>query len=304
MKIQDTAVVKINEISSSDYFKVSRKNYPDNLIYSLKQSGMLEVPVLIKTDSGYDIFTCHNRIKILRESGVEDLKCSILVKADAELFMEYAALKAYRNELGPYGKLKVLSLLHTCFELNQQKVKEFCNKVLKLPLDVIENEIYLSKILSFPMSLIDYLDEKDISFKTVKDLSRIPDDWLGLIDSWLKSIQVRVNIFRMLADYLFDIYRRGDIIPSPELLSYSDDKILYDLIFRIRYPEFSKLKSRSESIINDLSGGGLSIDFPDYFERKNFIIKLEIDKRTDCDLQLNKIRGIDAEKIKDLISLL
>lgn len=304
MKIKDTAVVKINDISSNDYFKVSRKNYPENLIYSLKQSGMLEVPVVIKTDSGYDIFTCHNRIKILREAGAADVTCSILDKAEVDLFMKQVALKACRNELGPYGKLKVLSLLHNHFKLNPQTIKEFCSKVLKLPLDIIENEIYLSKILSFPGSLIDYLDEKDISFKTIKDLSRIPDDWLDLLDSWLKSIQVRVNIFRMLADYLFDIYRRGDNIPSLKLLSYSDDKTLYDVIFRIRYPEFSKLKSRSESIINDLSGGGLSVDYPDYFERKNFTIKLEIDKRTDCDLQLKKIRDIDSGKIKDLISLL
>ncbi len=304
MKIQDTAVVKINDISASDYFKVSRKNYPDNLIYSLKQSGMLEVPVLIKTDSGYDIFTCHNRIKILRESGVEDLTCSILDKAEVELFMKHVSLKAYRNELGPYGKLKVLSLFDIHFKAELLTVKDFCSKVLKLPLDVIENGIYLRKILSFPVSLIDYLDEKDISFKTIKDLSRMPEDWLNLIDSWLKNIQVRVNIFRMLADYLFDIYRRGDNITSLELLSYGDDKTLYDVIFSIRFPEFSKLKSRSESIINDLSGGGLSIDFPDYFERKIFTIKLDIDKRTDCDLQLKKIRDIDAGKIKDLISLL
>jgi hypothetical protein len=304
MKLPETAVVKINDISSNDYFKVSRKNYPDNLIYSLKQSGMLEIPFLIKTDSGYDIFTCHNRLGILRESGLTELTCAILDKADVELFMKHVSLKAYRNELGPYGKLKVLSLLNTCFKTDEQTVKNFCIKALKLPIDVIENGIYLSKILTFPLSLIDYLDEKDISFKIIKDLSRMPVDWLDLIDSWLKNIQIRVNIFRMLCDYLFDIYRRGDNIPMLEISSYNDDKALYDVIFRIRYPEFSRLKSISESIINDLSGGGLSVDFPDYFERKNFTIKLDIDKRSDCDLQLKKIRDIDVKKIKDLISLL
>ncbi|PKL18468.1 MAG: hypothetical protein CVV49_05785 [Spirochaetae bacterium HGW-Spirochaetae-5] len=304
MNTPQTAVVKITAISSNNYFKVSRKNYPDNLIYSLKHSGMLEIPFLIKTDSGYDIFTCHNRIQILRDSGMEELTCFILGKADVELFMKHVSLKAYRNELGPYGKLKVLSVLNTYFKTDQQTVKNYCIKVLKLPLDVIENGVYLSKILSFPASLIDYLDEKDISFKTIKDLSRMPDDWLSLINNWLNSLPVRVNIFRMLCDYLFDIYRRGDNIPILEISSYSDDKALYDAVFRIRHPEFSMLKSRSESIINDLSRGGISVDFPEYFERKNFTIKLDIDKRSDCELQLKKIIDIDAEKIKDLISLL
>ncbi len=304
MKTSITDVVKIADISSDDFFKVSRKNYQNNLIYSLKLSGMLEVPVLIKTDSGYDIFTCHNRIKILRESGVVDLASIILSTPDADYFMNHISLKAYRNELGPFGKIKVLTLMKTFFKLDDQTVKDFCSKVLKLPLDVIDNEVYLGKVQSFPSALEDYLDEKDMSFKTIKDLSLMPQDWLALIDSWITKIQMRVNIFRMLADYLFDMYRRGDSLEVLSPLSFDDDKVLYDTVFRVRFPEFSKLKSRSESIINELSGGGLTIDFPEYFDRKNITVKLEIDKRSDCNNQLKKIKDINVEKMTELLSLL
>jgi len=304
MKTPDTDVVKIADISSDDFFKVSRKNYQNNLVYSLKLSGMLEIPVLIKTDSGYDIFTCHNRIKILQESGVVDLESIILSTPDADYFMKRISLKAYRNELGPFGKLKVLTLMRYFFKLDDQTVKDFCSKVLKLPLDVIDNEAYSRKIQCFPSALADYLDEKDMSFKTIKDLSLMPPEWLALIDGWVKNIQMRVNIFRMLADYLFDMYRRGDSITLLEPLSFHDDKVLYDTIFRIRFPELSKLKSRSESIISELSGGGLTIDFPEYFDRKNITLKLDIDKRSDCNNQLKKIKDVNVEKMKELLSLL
>lgn len=304
MKTHDTAVVKIADISSNDFFKVSRKNYQSNLVHSLKISGMLEAPVLIKTDAGYSIFTSHNRIAILRESGTIDLEAVILSDPDAELFIKHASLKTYRNELGPFGKLKTLILLNTFFKIESRAVKEFCSKILKLPLDVIDNEEYVCKLLEFPVTLIDYLDEKDMSFKTIRDMSLLPQEWLVLIDKWLKNTPVRVNIFRMLVDYLFDMYRRGDSIAILESFSFSDDKTLYDSVFRIRYPEFSKLKVKSESIISDLSGGGLTIDFPEYFDRGTFTLKLEIDKRTDCNLQLKKIKEIDVEKLKDLLSLL
>lgn len=304
MNTSETAVVKIADISSNDYFKVSRKNYQSNLVYSLKTSGMLEAPVLIKTDDGYDIFTCHNRIAILRESGIEDLEAVIITNPDVKLFIKHIALKAYRNELGPFGKLKTLTLLNTFFKFEATAVKEFCSKILKLPVDIIENKDYVNKLFDFPVTLIDYLDEKDMSFKTIKDMSLLPREWLVLVDKWLKSIQVRVNIFRMLVDYLFDMYRRGDSIAILEQLSFSDDKTLYDTVFRIRYPEFSKLKIKSESIIGELSGGGLTIDFPEFFDRGSFTLKLDLDKRSDCNSQLKKIKEIDVEKLKDLLSLL
>jgi hypothetical protein len=300
----DAVAVNIDEISPNDFFKVSRKNYQNNLIYSLKQSGMLEVPVLVKKDSGYDIFTCHNRIQILRETGVADLKCFIIDTPECEFFINRVSLKAYRNELGLFGKLKVLSLLNNYFKADGDIIKDFCSKVLKLPLEAVGNEVYFNKILSFPGTLIDYLDEKDMSFKTIKDLSRMPEDWMDMIGRWLEDTPIRVNIFRMLADYLYDIYRRGDNIPMAEVISCSDDKTLHDVIFRIRYPEFSRLKSRADNIINDLTAGGVSVDFPEYFDGKKFTLKLEIDKRSDCDIQLKKIRDIDVEKLKDLISLL
>lgn len=304
MNTFDTAAVKIADISSNDFFKVSRKNFQSNLVYSLKISGILEAPVLIKTDAGYDVFTCHNRIAILRESGAIDLEAVILTNPDVKLFIKHITLKAYRNELGPFGKLKTLTLLNTFFEFEDSAVKEFCSKILKLPLDIVDNKDYVFKLFEFPVTLIDYLDEKDMSFKTIKDMSLLPQEWLLLIDKWVKNIQVRVNIFRMLADYLFDMYRRGDSIAILEPLSFSDDKTLYDTVFRIRYPEFSKLKIKSESIIGELSGGGLTIDFPEYFDRGNVTLKLEVDKRTDCNLQLKKIKEIDIEKLKELLSLL
>ena len=88
------------------------------------------------------------------------------------------------------------------------------------------------------------------------------------------------------------------------MLEYSDDKALNDGIFCLRYPEFSRLKSKSDRIIDELSCKGLSIDFPEYFEKGSIALKLEINKKSDLSNELKKIITINSEKLKELISLL
>lgn len=296
--------VNITDIIPDDFFKVSKKNYPAALTLSMNTSGMLEVPYIFKNGSGYNILTCHNRIKILRESGIPDLKCFILNEPDVKLFMNHVSLKMYRNELGPMGKLRTIFLINSFFKLRESETKDYCTKILKLPVDILENDDYLKKIMGFPETLTSYLDEKDVSFKVIKDLSLLPSGWITVVNNWLDSIQIRVNIFRMLIDNLFDIYRRGDEISVLGSIEFSDDKTLYDIIYRIRYPEFSRLKMKAEGIINQLSGAGLTIDFPEYFDRGFATIKLDINKKSDCSDQLKKISKIDVEKLKELISFL
>ena len=307
MMIFDSAAIsKVNiaDITDNELFKVSKNIFQVTLPASLKLSGMLEVPYIFKKDKGYNILTCHNRIKILREAGITHLECFVLDHPDAAIFMNHVSLKTYRNELGSFGKLKTLSLLSSAFNLNESERKEFCTKVLKLASEFIDNEAYLKKIMDFPDTLISYIDEKDISFKIIKDLSLLPAEWIAVVSRWINDIQIRVNIFRMLIDYLFDIYRRGDSISVIEAVISGDDKTLYDNIYRIRYPEYSKLKMKSDSIINELSGAGLTIEFPEYFDRRSLTLKIDIDKKTDCANQLKKVSKIDIDKLTELLSLL
>lgn len=306
MIINNTSITEVNaaDISEDELFKVSKKNFQSTLPVSLKQSGMLEVPYIFKNDNGYGILTCHNRLKILREAGITNLKCFVLDRPDAEVFMNHVSLKTYRNELGPFGKIKTLSLLNSSFNLSETVRKEFCTKVLKLASELVENEAYLNKIMNFPDTLTGYIDEKDISFKIIKDISLLPSDWIAVIDNWLKDTQVRVNIFRMIVDHLYDIFRRGENISVIETVSFSDDKTLYDSIYRIRYPEYSKLKLKSDNIINELSGAGLTIEFPEYFDRRSVTLKIDIDKKSDCADQLKKVSKINTDKLSELLSLL
>ncbi len=297
-------IVNIADISPDDFFKVSKKSFPSTLTASLMQSGMLEIPYIIRAESGYRIFTCHNRIGILRESGITELGCYVLEKPDLKIFTDHASLKVYRNEIGPFGKIRALLIAKSVFKLPDAMIRDLCVKTLKLSADTAENEEFLNRVMNFPEILKSYLDEKDVSFRVIKDLSMLPSEWIEVLNRWLSSIQVRVNIFRMLTDYIFDIYRRGDSVSAVESVVCSDDKTLHDAVYKVRYPRYSAMKLKVEALIGELSAAGLTIDFPEYFDRGSATIKLDINKKSDCGEQLKKISKIDVEKLRMLLSLL
>ena len=303
-----TADINISDIVYDESFKITKNNYSESLRTSLELSGMLELPYLLKGACGYRIFTCHNRIRVLQESGAGKIRSIILEEPDAEVFMNHISLKMYRNELGPLGRVKAVNLLKSVFKVNESDLKEFGLKILKSPPEILEDDELMKKFMekmgSLPPALINYIDAKDISFKIVNDILLFPQSWIELISRWLEEIQVRVNIFRVVIDNLFDIYRKGIDISGLNAITYSDDKTLNDSIFRIRYPQFSRLKNKSDAIINELSRKGLSIDFPEYFEKSSVTLKLEINKKNDLGNELKKIAAMDVEKLKELISLL
>jgi len=296
--------VNISDIDDNDLFRVSRKNYQADLPASLKLSGMLEFPIIIKSGSGYVAMSCHNRIKILRDTGARSLKCYVLDTPDLKAFMNYISLKSYRNELGPVGRLKSFKLLTEIFKIDEEVRNEFCKKNLKIPEEIIKDTGYLEKIFLFKDSLINYLDEKNISYRIIKDLINLPPDWLGIINNWTGTIQIRANFFKMIIDCVYDIYRSGNSISVIESITTEDDKILYNTIYRIRYPRYVNMKMESDAIIRELTSRGLSIDFPEYFDRSFITIKLNIDKKLDCDTQLKKISDMNSSRLEELISLL
>ncbi len=296
--------VNIDEISDDDFFKVSRRNINETLLYSLKNSGMLETPHIIKTGGLYSIFTCHNRIKILRESGVKSVKCLLLDVCDAEIFIKHIILKAFRNEIGPVGKLKAVRLLDRHFNLAADRVMELCVKVFKIPADAAGNELFYDRVLSFPDDLKWYLDDRDLNFRVIKDLSMMADEWTAVMSGWLSEVPVRVNIFRQITDSLFDMYRRGDSIRDLEEIQFTDDRSLYSAIFNLRYPDYSVLKAKSDSIIGKLNIPGVYIDFPELLDRGYITVRLDINKKGGASEQLKKITRIDAVKLDELLSLL
>ncbi len=148
------------------------------------------------------------------------------------------------------------------------------------------------KVLSLGEPLKKYLDLKDIGFKIINNILRLPDEARVLLSNWVIDAGIRVNIFKNIVDLVVDINKINKTDKIPALLSAIDlsarysigntarkDEALYGELFKIRYPEYTDIKSKAGKIITDIMKDGLEIDFPDYFERDEIGISLKINKR-------------------------
>jgi len=299
-------LINLNDIDDDTHFKISKNIFSQDLEHSIRLSGMIEVPSLIERDKRYIPLTCHNRIKILKTMGAESVYARVIPEPDCNIFMNNIAIKMYKNEIGPAGRLRALHILKNDFNIGDSALEDFSKKILKIPADISGDSLCIASINNIPQPLSDYIDTKDVAYKIIKDIAAFKAETVSELNRWTGKIQIRLNIFKMLVDHVFDIVRRdGELTPIDDgFLDNMDDKKLYDYIFRIRYPEYTRKREMSDMIINGLTGRGVSIDFPEYYERGDFTLKINISKRYNRDKIIKVISEIDIKRIEELISFL
>ena len=97
-------------------------------------------------------------------------------------------------------------------------------------------------LLALNGSLKDYIDIKDIPFRLIKDIISFDEGIIAELSRWVEKVQIRLNIFKMLVDFLFDIRKRdgGFEIIEDEVLLKMDDKALYDYVMDFKNEYFKK----------------------------------------------------------------
>jgi len=298
--------VSVKDIVKNDYFKISRNLKSNELAVSLKNFGMLEKPFLIKQNDSFYPLTCHNRIEIVSELNFPAIESYILDLPLLEIFIKNLYVKIYRNECGPIGRIKAFNILRNYFNVTQTEVADIARKVLKIPYEIFSDEKVLSTIEGMPETLKNYIDIKDIPFKLIKDLVLLDDMLIAELNRWIEKIQIRLNIFKKLVDYLFDIRRRDGYfnVIDNDLLMQMDDRMLHDYVFKVRYPEYVLKKENAEKIIAQLSVNGISVDYPEFFERDSILLKFLIHKKDKGEIISELASGIDVNRIDELLSLL
>lgn len=300
------STIRVKDILLDDRFRISKNFRNTELVASIKSSGMLEKPFLIKTDNYYYPLTCHNRIRIISEIDKDEIEAYILHSPVFEVFISYFQLKIYRNECGPVGKIKAVSILRNEFGIDGSELADLARKTLKIPHDIFSEEKNLNCIMQLPAALKDYIDAKDIPFRLIKDIISFDEVIITELNRWVEKVQIRLNIFKMLVDFLFDIRKRdgGLKIIEDEALLKMDDKALYDYVFSVRYPEYSQKKIEADKLISMLTGKGVSVEFPEFFEKDYISLRFTINRREPGSKINELVSGVDCKKIDALLGLL
>ncbi len=319
-KIENVNIDSI-DLNNTD-FKISRPQGDGRLKESIGASGILEMPVLFKNNGEYKIIFGHNRLAIFRELKYPEpglyVLCYVAEVPDPDLYINNAVLKNFRGEIGPVGKCRFIRVLNDTFTLNRDGIAAAAKRV-QIPDDFLYSG-NTEKVLSLPEQLKNYFDLKNIGFKIIKKILSLSGDSCRLLSDWSKHADIRVNIFKGIVDLMSDIDRMNKSNNIPVKVSGIDqaaagtddydkgparkDEMLFREIFKVRYPEYTAIRSEAKKIISDLSKDGLEIDFPEYFEKDEFGIGIKINKRSNIGGFNRIVSGINRDALKRLLDLL
>lgn len=300
-------LIAVDQIDLNDEsFKISRNAPHPDLYDSIKKYGMLEKPYVIKRENNYVLMTCHNRIRICSELDIEKIKAIVLPAPDGEIFFNNLILKLYRNGVGPLGRIKILNIIKQYFSDNEIISAADLRKITGLPKEYLQGGNAGETVLSFPAGLLDYIDARDINFKTIKDLASFDKNGLEWLNNWVRSMQIGVNFFKRITEHLFDIFRMDKIdqLPLPGDEKIKSDADLYAEIFRIRYPKYSNINKQSLELIDKLTSNILSVDFPDFLERDYIMLNFKVSKNSNANEWRRVAENLKDEYIKELLDLL
>ncbi len=293
------------------YFQVTRNVRDEKLSSSIREFGIISPPLLLRQGKRYRPVTGFNKLRIVREMGVRGIMACPVDSVAADDFKSYLIGKAFRNELGPMGRLKSVSILEEFFSLDSGEVGNFAMRGLFLPEEFLGDRDLRGGVRGFPQHLSCYLDNRDIHFKTIRKLAMLSGECRAWIGSWIADVNMKVNLFQGIVEMLYDM--RNNVSIADDLRKINpmavDDRkkredFAYNEVFARRYPEYRACRARADELVGRFAGKKIKVDVPPYFEGDSIRIIIEVRKGEDPAAAAGRLTHIDSGGISELLEML
>ncbi len=286
-------------------FRISSDIWDDSLEASVKKLGLLSPPALLERGDAFVPITGHNKFEILAKYNIlpREVDAMVFDELDEEFFLKRILLKNERGELGPFGKIRAMAISGNMFPETYARSKQDFFKDLAIPSFISHN---FERPLGLPLELQSFLDFKKISYRIIKDIMGLSPELIEALGRFVSKGSVKVNIFRKLVDIIFDLSGGEFEKDCVTLLleNVDDGASVFSSMFEMRYPVYSHKKEESHKIIASVKKGGVEVDFPEYFEKDRFFIKIPILSRDKEEEIKKRFYSIDLAKIQELGKLL
>ncbi len=292
------------------YYRISRNRIDDTLRSSIREFGVLDPPLVIDGDGPYKLVFGFNRLRALREAGAETAEVMAVPAVDPEPYAGRVLLKCLRNEVGPIGRLRAHAILKG-MAMDPGRLDRIAKQGLRLPDEFTRDNTLAEPVGELPAVLGDYLDCRDIQFRIIRDLARLPRAAQGALADWISYAPLRVNIFRFIVDMLTDMMTRDGNIdfvkgirPDGSIDRKQWEDHLYRLIREARYPDYSSSRKRADDVVRYFAARGIGVDYPPYFEGDRIDVTVSLERKDDPASVRKRIDEADLSKLKDLLELL
>ncbi|MBN1534005.1 MAG: hypothetical protein JXA20_15150 [Spirochaetes bacterium] len=288
-------------------YKVSRNITTEQFRASVAELGVLDPVLLLAERDGYiALFGC-NRIETASASGHDSVPALVRRSIDPEEYCRQCLLKASRGEIGPVGRVRALRLLASIDGAEGARAG-LLRRHLAVPMELMKRP---ERLLSLPDELADFLDCRDVGYRTIRDLLDLPDGAVARISRWVAGTAMGVNIFKKVVELATEILRRDgtlDSVDEEAALTVDDRKAaaerLMEEISRRRYPRYTELHGRAETIRRKMAALGFDVDFPRYFEGDRFRVSITVNRGTPPDEVRRAMGSLPPDMVRELQELL
>jgi ParB family chromosome partitioning protein len=312
-KIVNLPLIDIND----DFFRITTEKKIDDLMCSVKELGLLNLPFLLEKETGYTIISGFRRIEACQRLNWFELRARVFdSNTDRLKCVKYAITdNSFQRPLNIIEKSKCIKML-----------SGFCNDMDSLAealqtLNLSEHPVMIKKIKTvyyMAESLQSSMLSDTISLAMALELAGLStDDAKGFVNLF-NALKLSLNKQREILTMVKEIAIREDmsamqVLKAPHLENILKNKDLDKnqkarniriYLKQRRYPAITTAEQSFQKHLKKLNTGkGIELIPPVNFEGSTYTLKLTLNNMTDLkDLKINLDAFIANPHLKKIVS--
>lgn len=305
--ISDTALIALQAVNFRDeHLRITTRKDVDELTASIKHLGMINLPVLRSTDSGYCIVCGFRRIQACRLMQMKEIPVR-LVNAEASVLdcVELAISdNAMQRDLNELEMSRCLSLLSPFY----QEIEMLTEAARRLGLKV--GSAYVRKLLcvaSLSEEVQKAVGDGHLSISMAESMAKSDSRDTAALTALLVLLRTSLNKQREIIQLCREIAKRDGIaistlLENPDIRAITDDReldgnrktaLLRDLLKKRRMPVLSEaLKAFDQQRSRLNLGQGVRMVPPPGFEGRNYRLTFDFSTRSDLEGHLSTMKQL------------
>ncbi len=293
-------IIRLSSIDIEDRtFRITTDENIEGLSCSIRNTGLINPPIVISRKSGYAVISGFRRIRSVQKLGWSDLTARVLDLNTASLECAKIAVtdNLMQHPLNLIETSRAYKLLSGFFDNEQDLLKTA--SILGLP----DNQLLAGKIIKLcdmPLAIQDSIISNTVSLVIAIELGKLEYDAGIAIAALFDKLKPGLNKQREILTLFYEIASRESVsiiklLDEDELQSILSSNEpdrnhvinkLRQYLKRRRYPFITKAEGVFKKSVKKLSlEKGMKIIPPADFEGNTFVLSLEFKKIKDLEMQ-------------------
>ncbi len=305
--------VLLDHIDFNDtLYRIPSAPYSSRLFDSIADTGLINLPTLVKHGEGYRILLGWKRLAVCKELGLKDEVCRVY---DPEELTATEVIKLiYLDNEHRFTDLERALLFSKFKELSGLNDRELTTTVLPL-LGVSpsgKNLERMTKLAGLDQEVIDATLEERITVEQANLLANIEDiserQYLlkeVLIKYGLNNNEARETVYELLELAAIKGVSTKEIVEAA-IAGVANKQIFRERVKSLRYPEYSSVVDEFQKIRKEMGlPESVNIAHDRYFERDDLQIRFKINSSDDLDRVITSLKNAnDTGSIRKLLELI